>query len=117
MLEWFRHDADLSRWQAQVGGKSARQRAAASAGGGAGPPSSAPNSGSGRGSGGRGSGSAGAGVSGGRDDGGGGGGGGESSFDARGMDFVIDEMALACQVSEGEGGSRREEAPGQCDGS
>ncbi|CAM9593874.1 unnamed protein product [Ectocarpus sp. 4 AP-2014] len=83
ILEWFQHDADLPKWQAQVSGRTAGQRAAAAGGGSR--PSSAPTSGNGRGGGGSGGG------------GGSRGGGGESLFDARGMDFVIDEMALACQ--------------------
>ncbi|CAN0150194.1 unnamed protein product, partial [Ectocarpus sp. 12 AP-2014] len=90
ILEWFQHDADLPKWQAQVSGRTAGQRAAAAGGGSR--PSSAPTSGNGRGGGG-GGGGGGSGSGG----GGSGGGGGEGLFDARGMDFVIDEMALACQ--------------------
>ncbi|CAN0509114.1 unnamed protein product, partial [Ectocarpus sp. 12 AP-2014] len=84
ILEWFQHDADLPKWQAQVSGRTAGQRAAAAGGGSR--TSSAPTSGNGRGGGGGGGG-------GGSSSGGGGsrgGGGGEGLFDARGMDFVID---------------------------
>eukprot|EP00752_Nemacystus_decipiens_P003041 g2819.t1 len=101
VLEWFQHDADLPKWQAQVSGRrggGAGQGAVPVAGG-----SSAPSSGNGR-VGGSGPGSNGgraaagtAGFGGGTD---GGGGGTGSAFDARGMDFVIDEMALACQYCQ-----------------
>lgn len=102
ILEWFQHDADLPKWQSQVSGSGSaagNRRSSRNS-----PASTAPNSGSGRslalGLGnaisGRGSIGAAAAVA----VGGGGSGDGAStaSFDARGMDFVIDEMALACQV-------------------
>lgn len=91
ILEWFQHDADLPKWQTQVSGRSSG-RHISSAGSHASTP---PNSGNGVGGGGGGSGKGGGVLAGGE------GGAGESVFDARGMDFVIDEMALACQVRQG----------------
>lgn len=95
ILEWLQHDADLPKWQAQVSGKSGAGRLGFSGSA----PSSAPNSGNGRK---RGAGAAGSGRDRGGDEAaigeGGGGDGSGNGFNARGMDFVIDEMALACQV-------------------
>lgn len=90
VLEMFQKDADLPKWQAQVSGRIGRGRGASGC-----RSTSAPTSGNGRNaSSGGGGGGRGAVVG----EGGALGGDEDSVFDARGMDFVIDEMALACQV-------------------
>lgn len=106
VLEWFQHDTDLPKWQVQASGSAggdggAGRRASNSSS--RSPTSSASTSGIGFGLSRYGTNSATSVAVGGKNANGGSAvgetGSGVIAFDARGMDFVIDEMALACQVN------------------